>query len=205
MGYPAFFDRIEPLRLHDPLAEILGSFVDGIVEIHYLDVVRLAGHSCPTVAGAYLMAKKGLEALYGEKTMPERGDIAVEMQQGIGEGVTGVVANVLSYITGATDQGGFHGLAGRFDRRNLLTFGHAGTASVSLIRRDTGRRLSMTYDPSVVPVDPTMERLFPRVLAGKADADEALRFGILWQRRVEAILCEYADDPWLLVLQAEQM
>ncbi len=202
MQYPAFFDPIEPLLLHDPLAELLGTFTDGIVEIGYLDVVRLAGHSCPTVAGAFLMAKRGLKALYGDD-LPVRGEIAVEMPQAIGEGVTGVVANVLSFITGATDQGGFHGLAGRFDRRNLLSFGHATAASVSLVRQDTGRRVSITYDPSVVPIDPLMERLFPRVLAGRASAEEARQFGMLWQGRVEAILGDFADDPWLLVLQLE--
>lgn len=203
MQYPAFFDQIEPLVLRDPLAELLGAFSGGVMRIHYLDVVRLAGHSCPTVAGAFLMARRGLKALYGDD-MPVRGEIAVQMQQPIGEGVTGVIANVLSFITGATEQGGFHGLAGRFDRRNLLSFEQAVSAPVSLIRQDTGQRVSLTYDASPVPGDPLMGTLFPRVLAGRASVDEARQFGALWQARVEAILCDFADDPRLVVVQVER-
>lgn len=199
MQYPAFFDQIEPLVLRDPLAEMLGAFAGGVMQISYLDVVRLAGHSCPTVAGAFLMARKGMKALYGDD-MPVRGEIAVEMQQPIGEGVTGVIANVLSFITGATDKGGFHGLAGQFDRRHLLSFDKANPAPVTLIRKDAGQRVSLVYDASFIPADPLMGTLFPKVLTGKASADEARQFGALWQGRVEAILCEYADDPRLVAL-----
>jgi len=197
MQYPAFFDQIEPLVLRDPLAELLGAFAGGVMQINYLDVVRLAGHSCPTVAGAFLMARKGLKTLYADD-IPVRGDIAVEMQQSIGEGVTGVIANVLSFITGATDQGGFHGLAGQFDRRKLLAFDKANPSPVTLMRMDTGQRVSLIYDASFIPADPLMGTLFPKVLTGKASADEAKQFGALWQGRVEAILCEYADDSRLV-------
>lgn len=52
MQYPAFFDEVEPIVLYDPLAEFLGAATAGRVEYTYLDAVKLAGHSCPTVAGA---------------------------------------------------------------------------------------------------------------------------------------------------------
>lgn len=197
MEYPFFYEQVEPIRLRDPLAECLGAFAAGIMEIGYLDVARLAGHSCPTVAGAFLMARAGLRALYGE-ALPVRGEIAVEMQQPIGEGVTGVIANVLSFITGAAGAGGFHGLAGQFDRRNLLSFGNDIPTPVTLIRTDTGQRVSLLYDPGFVPADPMLGGLLSRVLAGQASAEEAERFGHLWQERVEAILCEHADDPRLV-------
>lgn len=199
MQYPAFFDRIEPLVLRDPLAELLGAFTGGVMQIGYLDVVRLAGHSCPTVAGAFLMARKGLRVLYGDG-MPVRGEIVVEMQQPAGEGVTGVIANVLSLITGATGESGFHGLAGQYDRRNLLSFGNDNPTPVALIRKDTGQRVALTYDASFVPADPMLGRLFPKVLAGEATTEEAGRFGALWQARVEAIVCDYADDPRLVTV-----
>ena len=54
------------------LASFLGAFEDGIIEYSYLDVVKSAGHSCPTVLGAYLMTLKGLEALYKDE-IPKRG------------------------------------------------------------------------------------------------------------------------------------
>lgn len=200
MQYPSFYDRVAPIILRDPLSECLGAFEKGVIQIDYLDVVKLAGHSCPTVAGAYLMAQTGLKALYGE-VLPIRGEVVVEMQQSIGEGVCGVIANVLSFITGATDQGGFHGLAGQFDRRNLLSFDKAIATPVRLIRKDTGQAVSLLYDASIVPADPMMGVLFPKVLSGEATALEALRFGRLWQDRVQAILCNYAEESRLISIQ----
>ncbi len=197
MHYPQFYDQVEPIVLRDPLAAFLGAFKGGVMQLGYLDVVRLAGHSCPTVAGAYLMARKGLKALYGDE-LPVRGEIQVEMQEPIDEGVCGVIANVLSFITGATDSSGFHGLAGQFDRRHLLSYGNENPAPVRLVRRDTGQAVSINYDASGVPADPAMGSLFSKTLSGRATAEEAEQFGQLWQARVKAILCDYADDPELI-------
>lgn len=58
------------------LTEFLGSAERGIIEISYLDVVKMAGHSCVVVAGAYLMAQKALPALFGTE-LTQRGDIKV--------------------------------------------------------------------------------------------------------------------------------
>ncbi len=69
----------------------------------------MAGHSCVLVSGSYLMALKGLQELYG-KEMPRRGDIKVEMRESLSEGNTGVSAQVLSNITGATTDTGFRGI-----------------------------------------------------------------------------------------------
>lgn len=200
MQYPSFFDRVEPIVLQDPLSACLGAFEKGVIQIDYLDVVKLAGHSCPTVAGAFLMAQKGLKALYGE-ALPVRGEVIVEMQQSIGEGVCGVIANVLSFITGATDKGGFHGLAGQFDRRNLLSFENDIPTPVRLIRRDTGQAVSILYDASGVPTDPLMSPLFSKVLSGQATPEQASQFAKLWQDRVQAILCDYAEDARLISVQ----
>jgi len=49
MKYPEFFDKIETVELYDDLSEFLGAFEDGKVVVSYLDCVKLAGHSCPTV------------------------------------------------------------------------------------------------------------------------------------------------------------
>ena len=64
MTYPAFFDAVPTLTLHDPLADLLGAVSDGLMTYGYTDAVKLAGHSCPTVAGAYLMTLKALGRLY---------------------------------------------------------------------------------------------------------------------------------------------
>lgn len=65
MRYPAFFDEVPRIVLRDPLAEFLGALEGGLVEFSYLDAVRPAGHSCPTVASAYGLTRRALGALYG--------------------------------------------------------------------------------------------------------------------------------------------
>ena len=111
MKYPAFYDKVESIQLHDPLSQFLGAFENGDMEITYLDCVKLAGHSCPTVAGAYLMALKGLEALYPDQ-LPQRGRIKVEMRDSLTNGVTGVVGNVIAFIVGAGGPGESKGKRG---------------------------------------------------------------------------------------------
>ena len=69
--FPAFFAQAPTQRVRDPLAQFLGAATDGVLEYHYADAVRLAGHSCPTVAGAYLLTRRGLRALYGDD-LPDR-------------------------------------------------------------------------------------------------------------------------------------
>ena len=76
MQYPAFFDQAPTITLRDPLADLLGAAEDGLIDYHYVDAVRLAGHSCPTIAGAYLMARAALRTLYPDGPA-ERGGVAV--------------------------------------------------------------------------------------------------------------------------------
>ena len=114
MRYPAFFDAVPPVRVRDPLAEFRGAAEDGILEYRYIDAVKLAGHSCPTVAAAYWMTFRALRALYPD-SLPERGNIRVEFSKAGTEGTAGVVANVAGMLTGAAGEGGFKGLGGRFD------------------------------------------------------------------------------------------
>ena len=191
---PDFYDQVAPIRLRDPLAALLGAFEGGVYEIGYREVVKLAGHSCPTVAGAYLMARTGLQALYGDE-LPVRGDVRVDLPASVDEGVTGVVANVLSFITGATGRSGFHGLAGQFDRRNLLHFSQPVAHALALTRVDTGEKVSVRYDASGVSADAAMRPLMSRVLSGQGTQQEAEAFGALWQARVRAILIDHCDDP----------
>ncbi len=66
MNYPKFFDDIEPIRLRDELSNFLGTFEDGVIEFSYLDVVKSAGHSCPTVGRGISCHKRGTkEAIWG--------------------------------------------------------------------------------------------------------------------------------------------
>ena len=187
MKYPDFFDQVEPIRLQDPLSNFLGAFVDGKLDISYLDCVKLAGHSCPTVAGAYLMALKGLESLYPD-ALPQRGYIKVEMRDGETHGVTGVVCNVIAFIAGAGGAGGFKGLQGNLSRNNLISYGADITREVRLTRIDTGASVEIDYDPSSIPPSAQMQPLMGKMMQQMASDEEKTAFGILWQERVEKIL-----------------
>jgi hypothetical protein len=89
--FPDFFAEAPRLSLFDPLAQLLGAPADGSLEYGYADAVRLAGHSCPTVASTYLMTRLALRALYPE-TLPVRGEISVQLGEAENEGVAGVMA-----------------------------------------------------------------------------------------------------------------
>jgi len=193
MKYPAFFDKVEPIQLHDPLSEFLGAFEGGDMEIRYLDCVKLAGHSCPTVAGAYLMALKGVEALYPD-TLPQRGRIKVEMRDSLTNGVTGVVGNVIAFIVGASGAGGFKGIQGNFSRNNLISYDAPIQSEVRLTNLDTNETIELDYNPSSIPPSPEMQPLMGKALQGQASKEELSRFGQLWQERVEKILL--SRDLW---------
>lgn len=196
-SHPDFFDRLPAITLHDPLAELLGAADGGVLEYRYVDAVRLAGHSCPTVAGAWLMARRGLAALYPDG-LPQRGAIRVELRAPQDAGTAGVVGAVLGLVTGAAGEGGFKGLGGRYGRRNLLLFGVELPAEVRLTRLDSGRAVLLDYHPDRVPAPPELAPLMARVLDGTADREERAVFARLWQERVRRILVEHADDAELL-------
>lgn len=199
MVFPAFFDQAPRITLRDPLAELLGASVGGLITYTYADAVKLAGHSCPTVAGVWLMLARGLRALYGEG-VPERGAVKVSFGHPAVEGVTGVMAAIATLVTGATADTGFKGLGGRFDRRHLLFFNVLQAGVMGLERTDTSARVHVSLDMSPVPAAPEMGPLLPRILAGIADADEARLFAEAWQGRVKAMLVDLADDPRLVTV-----
>ena len=187
MIYPQFFNKIPTIKLQDDLACFLGAFEDGVIEFSYLDVVKSAGHSCPTVLGAYLMTLKGLEAL-GENELPKRGEIIVEFKEAQNIAVAGVIGNVIMNITGATTTNGFKGLAGKFDRNHLMKFEKdINGASVRFTRIDTLKSVDVFYDASGVKPHEDMNFLMQKTLQGNATNEEKKEFAKLWQKRVEDI------------------
>ena len=199
MNYPDFFNAVPRLKLRDPLAAFLGAFDAGVIEYGYLDAVKLAGHSCPTVASAYWMTRQALHALYGAE-LPERGAIRVEFREDSLSGVTGVIANVVAMLTGATHDTGFKGLAGRFDRRQLLFFNADVPLEIRFTRTDTGDKVDVAANLQAVAGDPDAPALMRRCLGGDASAEDARRFAAAWQERVRRILLEHGDDPQVFVV-----
>jgi hypothetical protein len=198
--FPEFFASAPQITVRDPLARFLGAAEEGVIEYGYGDAVKLAGHSCPTVAAAYLMTRAALRALYPE-SLPERGGIRVELRDDMLAGVTGVVANVVSLLTGATQDTGFKGIAGRFDRRGLLFFDVDIPGQIRFTRVDSGAAATVTAHLERMPGDPRIASLMPFCVAGTASDAQAALFQSLWQDRVRTILVEHADDPEIIVVQ----
>lgn len=197
MQTPDFFDAVPAIRVVDPLAETLGSAAGGVIDYGYRDAVKLAGHSCPTVAGAWLMTRAALARLYPH-TLPRRGELRVELRATLDEGVAGVIASVATLVTGAAGDGGFKGLAGRFARRGLLHFGVPMRGEIRFTRTDTGQAVELAFQPEAVPRPPALRALMAQALAPDADAATRQAFGEAWQDWVRRIAVDHADDPALV-------
>lgn len=200
MQTPAFYDAAPRITLRDALAETLGAATGGLMEYRYVDAVKLAGHSCPTVAGAWLMTRAALARLYpGE--IPCRGEMRVELREPQEAGVTGVIASVAGLVTGAAGPGGFQGLAGRHARRNMLAFGQPMRGEMRVTRLDTGRSVEVSHHPQAVARPPALGRLMQAALTPDADPAVRVGFGAAWQEWVRCMLIEHADDPALIALE----
>ena len=201
MAFPDFFGEVPALRLHDSLAQLLGASDDGVIEYHYADAVRLAGHSCPTVAAAWLSARAALRHLYPDG-LPERGGICVYLNEAEEAGATGVIGQVLTLVTGAAADNGFKGLGGRHARNRLLHYAQGDVSGIRFRRNDTGRTIEVEIDTGPVPADPMQRLLIRLVLAGQADDAQRREFGRLWQDRVRRMLIGHADDPAVVKVRA---
>jgi len=199
-----FFDEIEPIQLSDPLASTLGVIKENN-EIHYYysEIVKFAGHSCPAVSGAFMLTKIALKELYGEG-IPIRGEIQVRLKGSMELNVNGPMAQVISFITGAAGETGFKGLAGKYNRYNLLSFDEDAfpesgvTVDVEFERMDNQKRVGIAYKPSLIPKDPAMSEFMQLVLSGKANEEEKNSFGDLWQKTVKIVLTSAPEGTFVI-------
>ena len=195
VNFPDFYEQAPVVRTHDSFAAMLGAARDGLLDYHYLDVVRLAGHSCPTVAGAFLIGRAALAALYPDGPA-ERGNIAVHMPAPEDEGVTGVMAQVLTLLTGAAAGNGFQGMRGRYRRKGLLSFAEQREGEAIIFKRlDNDVSVAVTLDVSLIPADPAQGERLMAILQDCADDSQQIAFADAWQDRVRRLLLEFADDP----------
>jgi len=186
MKYPDFFDALPTITLRDELADFLGTFKDAKVEFSYKDVVKASGHSCPTIAGAYIMTLVALKELYKDE-IPTRGEIQVAFREEEKSGVIGVMANVIMQITGATNERGFKGLNGRFARDKLMKFGVEMSPEIEFMRLDTKQKVGVSYNPSCINPHPKLQNLMSKMVQNIVTDDEKIEFGKLWQDRVKRI------------------
>src|SRR5690554_60404 len=186
MAYPAFFDDVPTITLQDPLSRLLGAADGGLIEYSYAETVKLTGHSCPTVAGAWLMTVHALKRLDGEAP-PERGAISVSFRNSDLEGVTGVIASVVGYITGATSDRGFKRIRGHFDPRGLLHFELDIDGDIRYERIDTGEGVTVSFNAAVVPAAPNLGPLLFAAIEAEANSEQRAVFAEVWQNRVRRI------------------
>ena len=189
-----FYDEVEPIKLKDPLAVFLGAINENEEFIFtYEDAVKLAGHSCPAVSGAYKVTEKALAALYGSE-IPIRGGISVKVLGSIDNGANGPISQVISLITGAAPETGFAGLGNSFVRKNKLIFDEQNEEANAFIfsRDDNGKSVKVTYHPENVPGDEDMHNLFTKCVVGTANEKQKEKFKEMWQKRVKCVLFEEA-------------
>ncbi len=194
-----FFEEVDPIRLIEPLAYVLGAQDEGEPFVfNYTDAVLVAGHSCPAVSGAYKLTAKALKALYG-RDLPVRGEIRVLIKGGPGDLAYGPQSHVISLITGASGVTGFKGLGGNYGRNNKLFFDSKDVQFNTFIfqREDNGKAVQVVYNPQALPGDMRMNDLVPLVLRGKATKEQKELFYSLWQGNVKRILLEDEKYPGL--------
>ena len=204
-----FFDDVKPLTMAEPLAEFLGAFRTGgaVLSYSFADAVKMAGHACPTVAGAYIACRKALEMLYPDST-PVRGEVSIRAYGDADEGVYGVMGQVFSLITGAAPLSGFRGLGDRFRRKDLLTFVPAETEEGALRfefkRTDIGKTVLVTFYPGNIPFPEDKARrlgeLLEKAVWDAATEDERREFQDLWIGKVREMLVDEAGiHDWLRI------
>ena len=187
-----FYGDAEPIKLREPLAEFLGAINAGEeLAFTYTDAVKLAGHSCPAVSGAYKITQKALKALYGNE-IPVRGEISVRIMGSVDNGANGPISQVISLITGAAPETGFAGLGQEFVRKNKLVFDEENEEPNAFIftRDDTKKSVKVTYHPELLPQDEDMSELFTKCIVGTASKKQKEEFQDKWQKRVRAVLFE---------------
>ena len=192
---------VEPVRIRDPVAEALTVLDPGEpFVITYADVVKAAGHSCPTAAGAYRLTQLGLDALYPE-ALPVRSEVEVVAAGPREDATYGVMGRLVSFVTGVAGADGFGGLAGGHGgRRNTLTFDgfdpETPDPTFRFRRTDAGETVEVTYRVGAVPDGGPAVGNLRRIVEGVASESERAAFAEAWHGRIRTVL---ADDALFAV------
>jgi len=200
MKLQQFYEEVPRIRVQDPLARLTGCAEDGLLEYGFADAVRLTGHACPTVAAAYWLTYLALEHLHPD-TLPQRGQIMVELRDDVRSSSSGVMATVVQMLTGAAGGSGFKGIGGRFARAGLIRFKPELLGAMRFTRLDTREAVDASVDMTHVPADPRLQPLLELCVAGRASVQQEGEFAQLWQQRVRRLLLDCARDPAVFVLR----
>lgn len=206
--------EVDPIRFKEPLAETLGAFKknDAVLQYTYIDVVKMAGHACPTTAGAFLCCREALKKLYPDE-IPIRGDISIGIHGEPDEGVYGVIGQVFTLLTGAAPASGFRGLGHKFRRKDLLKFylekDDSNTLSFDFKRLDNNRTVYVTYHPDKIPFErekaQRLVELLEKVVWEAAKKDEKIEFQNLWMEKVRGMLvAEKEMKRWIKIWEERE-
>jgi hypothetical protein len=192
--------QVPPLMLKDPFLEMLGQ-ANKPISYTYAEAVKLSGHSCGAVSGAWTITRKALEALYPNE-VPVRGQIKVTAPGAEDEWFVGVFGEVITYITGAAPKTGFPGseFGDAYNRRNLLVYQEepSNTPPPKMVwifeRIDTGAKVSVQYDLTKVqpPATPERSAMSAKMAQGHATPEEAEDWLKYWNDRAVFVF-ENAD------------
>ncbi len=171
-----FYSEVEPIRIRDPMAVMVGSTTDDTLEIRLTNVGMYVGHICPGVAGAYRLTQLALEALYGKET-PVRGEIRVTAN------APSVALDVASYITGAR---AFYGCEEA--NRNALAvdddLGREDDFVVVFQRKDTDKAVKATFHKHFL-LSSELKALKKKIVENKATHEEQKHFKEIFQEKVK--------------------
>lgn len=200
-----FLKEVKSIRFKEPLAGMLGAFreEDAVLDYTFIETVKMAGHACPTVAGAYLVCREALEKLYPD-SVPVRGEIEVTVYGEQDEGVYGVMGQVFSFLTGAAPATGFKGLGYRFKRKDLLKFNPKRVDPAAMCfgfkRMDNGESVLAKFYPRKVPSTKDVGELMEKVLWDAAKPHEKKEFQDIWMDKVKTMVLDRKEiDKWLVV------
>ena len=202
-----FLYDVKPIKFKEPLAETLGAFKEdgSVLEYTFIETVKMAGHACPTVTGAYMSCQEALEFLNPDE-IPTRGNIAITIYGEPDEGVNGVIGQVFSFLTGAAPGSGFKGLAHKFKRKDLLQFSSDKLDPEAMCfefkRLDNDARVLVKFYPQRVPYPAEkamkINPLMKKVLFDQADDAEKKELQDLFIGKVEVMVVKRKDiQNWI--------
>lgn len=140
------------IKVHEPFADFLGASPEECnFEVSLLEIVRFAGHACPSMVGAFIMAEAAAQLLFPEDGVVQRGSVLIEIPKDVEFAATGPISNVFSMIFGSWEKSGFGGLGGQhFRRRNLIRYNSTTVPDgyYRFTNISTGNAIDISYRPS---------------------------------------------------------
>jgi len=180
--------------MNEPYFAIFGQSA-GPIPYYYEEAVKLAGHSCGAVAGAWIITKKALEVLYPNGEIPVRGQIFVEAPGAEDEWFVGVFGDVIAFITGAAPKTGFNGsdfaVNDLYVRQNKMVYSEEPTNQLPPMREwiftrlDTGTKVGIKFNLVIITPLPTPGRIEmgKKMALGQATIEETVDYIKYWNDR----------------------